>query len=238
MATHSSVLAWRIPGTGEPGGLLSMGSHSQTQLKQFSSSSRSSSKMSIFNLAISCLTISNLPWFMDLTFQVPIQYFSLQHWSLLSSSDTSTTELCFGLAAFFLELLVIVLLSSSVAYWSPSNTGSSSFGLIFFGHFVQFLEFSWLVYWSGLPLPPPVDHILSELSTMICPFYVALHGMAHSFTELCKPLHHDKAVIHEGASSLDAIYSCSIITFPWSRPSLRKWKYILFFPSSFIKLWN
>ena len=26
MATHSSVLAWRIPGTAEPGGLLSMGS--------------------------------------------------------------------------------------------------------------------------------------------------------------------------------------------------------------------
>ena len=27
MATHSSVLTWRIPGTGEPGGLPSMGSH-------------------------------------------------------------------------------------------------------------------------------------------------------------------------------------------------------------------
>ena len=27
MATHSSVLAWRVPGMGEPGGLLSMGSH-------------------------------------------------------------------------------------------------------------------------------------------------------------------------------------------------------------------
>ena len=27
MATHSSVLAWRIPGTGEPGGLPSKGSH-------------------------------------------------------------------------------------------------------------------------------------------------------------------------------------------------------------------
>ena len=27
MAAHSSVLAWRIPGTGEPGGLPSMGSH-------------------------------------------------------------------------------------------------------------------------------------------------------------------------------------------------------------------
>ena len=27
MATHSSILSWRIPGMGEPGGLLSMGSH-------------------------------------------------------------------------------------------------------------------------------------------------------------------------------------------------------------------
>ena len=41
MATHSSVLAWRIPGTGEPGGLPSLGSHSRTQLKQLSSSSSS-----------------------------------------------------------------------------------------------------------------------------------------------------------------------------------------------------
>ena len=40
MATHSSVLAWRIPGTGEPGGLLSMGfSQSRTRLKRLSSSS-------------------------------------------------------------------------------------------------------------------------------------------------------------------------------------------------------
>ena len=39
MATHSSVLAWRIPGTGEPGGLLSMGLQSWTRLKRLSSSS-------------------------------------------------------------------------------------------------------------------------------------------------------------------------------------------------------
>ena len=38
MATHSSVLAWRIPGTGELGGLLSLGSHRVIS----SSSSRSS----------------------------------------------------------------------------------------------------------------------------------------------------------------------------------------------------
>ena len=39
MATHSSVLAWRIPGTGEPGGLPSVGSQSRTRLKRLSSSS-------------------------------------------------------------------------------------------------------------------------------------------------------------------------------------------------------
>ena len=43
MATHSSILAWRIPGTGEPGGLPSMGSHSWRWLKRLSSSSSSSS---------------------------------------------------------------------------------------------------------------------------------------------------------------------------------------------------
>ena len=41
MATHSSVLAWRIPGTREPGGLPSVGSQSRTRLMRFSSSSSS-----------------------------------------------------------------------------------------------------------------------------------------------------------------------------------------------------
>ena len=36
MATHSSVLAWRIPWTEEPGGLQSTGPQSQTQLKLLS----------------------------------------------------------------------------------------------------------------------------------------------------------------------------------------------------------
>ena len=42
MATHSSVLAWRIPGMGEPGGLPSMGLQSRTRLKRLSGSSSSS----------------------------------------------------------------------------------------------------------------------------------------------------------------------------------------------------
>ena len=37
MATHSSTLAWKIPGTEEPGGLQSMGSQSQTRLSDFTS---------------------------------------------------------------------------------------------------------------------------------------------------------------------------------------------------------
>ena len=50
-------------------------------------------------------------------------------------------------------------------------------------------------YWPGLPFPLPVDHVLSELSTMTCPSWVALHGMVHSFIQLHKPFHYDKAVI-------------------------------------------
>ena len=52
------------------------------------------------------------------------------------------------------------------------------------------MGFSRHEYWNGLPFPSPVDHILSELSTMTRPSWVALHGMAHCFTEL------DKAVVH------------------------------------------
>ena len=48
MPTHSSLLAWRIPGMGEPGGLPSMRSQSQTWLKRLSSSSSSKAALSPF----------------------------------------------------------------------------------------------------------------------------------------------------------------------------------------------
>ena len=54
-----------------------------------------------------------------------------------------------------------------------------------------------IVYRSSLPFLPPVDHVLSELSTVTRPNGVALHAMACSFTELHKLLHHNKAVTHE-----------------------------------------
>ena len=112
-----------------------------------------------------------------------MQYYSLQHRILLSSPDTSTIEhhFHFGPAAsFFLEVLVIVLHSSSVAYWTPSNPGGSTFSVISFCLFIQFMGFSQQEYRNGLPFPPPVDHVLLELSTMTRLSWVALNSTAHS----------------------------------------------------------
>ena len=50
--------------------------------------------------------------------------------------------------------------------------------------FILFMGFSRQEYWSGLPFPSPMDHVLSELSTMTRLSWVALHIMAHSFLEL------------------------------------------------------
>ena len=68
-----------------------------------------------------------------------------------------------------------------------------------FSLFTLSMGLSWQEYWSGLPFPLPVDHILPELSTMMCLSHLALYGMAHSFIELCKPLCHDKAVIRKAS---------------------------------------
>ena len=144
--------------------------------------------MSTFALAISCLTTSNLPWFKDLTFQVPIQYCSLQHQTLLLSPVTSTAGYCFcfgSIPSFFLELF---LHWSPVAHWAPTDLGSFSFRILSFCLCILFMGFSRQEYWSGLPFPSPVDHILSDLSTMTPPSWVAPRAWL-SFIEL------DKAVV-------------------------------------------
>ena len=68
--------------------------------------------------------------------------------------------------------------SSPVAYWAPTDFGSSSFSILSFCLFILFMGFLRQEYCSGLPFPSPVDHILSDLSTMIRPSWVAPHGMA------------------------------------------------------------
>ena len=142
--------------------------------------------MSTFILTISCLITSNLPRYMDLAFHVPMQYCPLQHPSPVTS--TTGCYFCFGsISSFFLELF---LCWSLVAYWAPTDLGSSSFNVLSSCLFILFMGFSRQEYWSGLPFSSPVDHILSDLSTMTHSSWVALQGMAHSFTEL------DKAVVH------------------------------------------
>ena len=145
--------------------------------------------MSMFTLAISCLTSSNLLWFIDVTFQVPMQYCSFQHQTLLSPPDTSKTErhFHFGPAtSFFLELLVIALtlpqhhtghLPTCVAHlplpyllaFSSCSWGSHSKNTGVVCHS--------LLQWTTL----------SELSTMIHPSWVAQHSMAHSFIGYASP---------------------------------------------------
>ena len=175
--------------------------------------------MSVFTLAISCLTTSNLPWFMDLTFQVPMQYCSFQHGIWLPSPVTSTMGCCFcfgSVSSFFLEkamawlrdfpftfhfhalekemtthssvlawripgmgepgrllsmglhrvrhdwsdlvsaasfFLEFFLYWSPVAYWAPTDLGSSSFSVLSFCLFILSVGFSRQGYWSGLPFP-------------------------------------------------------------------------------------
>ena len=155
--------------------------------------------MLTFTFAIFCLTTSNLPWFLDLTFQVSMQYCFLQHQTLLPSPVTSTAGCCFcfvSVSSFFLDLF---LSWSPVAYWAPTDLGSSSFSFLSFCLFIPFMGFSRQEYWSIFSIPYPVNHILSEFSTMTCPSWVALHGMARSFNEL------DKA----------AVYVIRLVSFPW-----------------------
>ena len=141
--------------------------------------------MSMFTLAISCLTTSNLPWFIDLT-QVPMQYCSLLHRTYQSHPQLG---------------VVFALAPSLHSFWSyfssllQQHTGNlPTWEFIFqcpvFLPFILFMGFSRQENWSGLPFPSSVDHVLGKLSTMTRLSWVALHGMAHSFIEL------DKAVVH------------------------------------------
>ena len=128
---------------------------------------------------------------------------------------------CLGWAtSFLLDLLVVVFCFYAVAYWTSSNLGGSFSGIMSFCLFTVSMEFSRKEYWSGLPFPSPMDHILLELFTMTYLSWVVLQSMSHSFTKLQKPLCHNKVVIHEGASLVPFMmwltnhFSCGRIAWP------------------------
>ena len=96
----------------------------------------------MFTLAISsCLTTSSLPYFMDLTLQSLMQYCSLQHWTLPPPPVTSTTGYCFCFGSISLFFLELFLHWSPVAYWAPTDLGSSSFNVLPFCVFILFMGF-------------------------------------------------------------------------------------------------
>ena len=151
---------------------------------------------------------------MDLSFQFPMQYCSLQHRTLLLSPVPSTAGCCFcfgSIPSFFLELY---LHWSPVACWAPTELGSSSFSS--FCLFIFFMGFSKQEYWSGFPFPSPVDHILSDLSTVTRPSWVAPHGMAqfHWVRQGCGPC--DQMALCDCGFSLSALWCpLSVPTITW-----------------------
>ena len=130
----------------------------------------------MFTLVISFLTTSNLPWFINLTFQIPMQYCSLQHHTWLPPPDTSTTGCCLLFDSGPSFLLELFLCSFPVVFCHLLTRE-----FIFQCHiFFAFSYYSWDSQ-GGLPFPSLVDHVFSELSTMTCLSGVTLHGMAHCF---------------------------------------------------------
>ena len=155
--------------------------------------------MSMLTLAISCLTTSNLPWFMDLTFQLPMQYCPLQHQILLPSPVTSTTGHYFrfgSASSFFLDLFLHSSLIGSIL-------GTYQYGEFMFQchiflpfHTVHGILKARILKWLASQFSSGPRFV--RLSTMTHPSGMALHGLAHSF-EL------EKAVAH----------MISLISFLW-----------------------
>ena len=95
-----------------------------------------------------------------------------------------------------LQLGIAFALAPSLhSFWSYFSTdlqwhighlltwGVPLFSILSFCLFILFMGFSRQEYWSGLPFPSPVDHILSHLSTMTRPSWVAPQAWL-SFIEL------------------------------------------------------
>ena len=147
----------------------------------------------MFTLAMSCLTTSNLCWFMDLTFQVPITYCSLQH------HFTFTTRHIHNWASFLLQanpsfllvLLVNVLYSSQVAYCTPSNLGDHplvsylfAFSYCPWSFEARILKWASISFSSG----PYFVHWLNSLLQPICLDWLCIHGsQLHRVTQSPSP---------------------------------------------------
>ena len=105
-------------------------------------------KMLMFTLAISCLTTSNLPWFMELIFLVPMIFTGSDFTSVTSHIHNRVLFLLW-LHLFLLSGVTSPLISSSIldTYWP----GEFKYQCPIFLHFHMFMGFSRQEYWSELP---------------------------------------------------------------------------------------
>ena len=112
---------------------------------------------------------------MNLPFQVPMQHCSLQHQTLLLSPVTPTAVCCFcfgSIPSFFLELF---LHWSPVAYWAPTDLGSSSFSVLSFCLFILLMGFSRQEYWFHYHLCPHLTWDLRlKCSWGLCSFLILI----------------------------------------------------------------
>ena len=151
--------------------------------------------MFMFPLAISCLTTSNLPWFLDLTFQVPM-LFTASDLASFTSHIHNWVLFLLWLRLFILSRVISPLISSSIL--GTYRPGEIIFQCPIFLPFHAVHGVLRQQYWSGLPFPSPVHHILSKLSAMTRPSWVAPHSK--------KPLDH---------SDITLIKSLTIIQWKW-----------------------
>ena len=153
--------------------------------------------MSMFILTTPCLITSNLPCFMELTFQVPMHYCSLQHETLLSPPDIHHWELFLLWLSLFIPSGAISLLFSS-SILGTYRAGEFIFQCHIFLPFhtvhgvlkARMLKWFAIPFSSGPRFTRTRHHDPSILGGPIC--------MAHSFIEL------DKVVTH--VISLNFIY--------------------------------
>ena len=124
----------------------------------------------MFTLDISYLTTSNLPWFLDLTFQAPMQYCSLPCQTLLLSPVPSTSEYCFA------------LVPSLHSFWSYFSTDLSNIlGTYWPGEFI----FQGLFFFPFYTVRGVLDARI--LKWFAIPFSSGPHSV--------RPLHHDPLVL-------------------------------------------
>ena len=158
---------------------------------------------SVHGVTKSQTQLSNWTEMMDLTFQVSMQYCSLQNFMFTTRLSHNWASFQLWPSCFFLYGVIsncLSLFPGSILH--AFQPGGSSSTILSFCICILFMEFSRQESWRGFLFSPTVDHILSELFTMTYLSWVTLHGMAHSFTELCKPLNQSKAVSHEGECTI------------------------------------